>query len=209
MKDKTLISGDVNELKCILAFEERGYYTSIPFSGSCRYDVIADINGKIIRIQCKSSHFHKEDETCIEFDATRSTTNTQKTARYKYTKDEIDYFYTHFNGYDFLIPVEEVSTAKILRFQPPKNNQIEQINIASDYLLDNVLNSIINEAPIKRYIDSYIISIDLETKEEKEWGYEELLKNYSERQIRYIKEAINMGKNAYNKKWVQKEFPVL
>ena len=103
----------------------------------------------------------------------------------------------------------KVSTAKILRFQPPKNNQIEQINIASDYLLDNVLNSIINEAPIKRYIDSYIIYIDLETKEEKEWGYEELLKNYSERQIRYIKEAINMGKNAYNKKWVQKEFPVL
>lgn len=209
MKDKTLIAGDVNELKCILAFEEKGYYTSIPFSGSCRYDVIADINGKIIRIQCKSSHFYKGDETCIEFDATRSTTNTQKTVRYQYTKNEIDYFYTHFNGYDFLIPVEEVSTAKILRFQPPKNNQIEQINIASDYLLDNVLDSIINETPIKRYIDSYIISIDLETKEEKEWSYKELLKNYSERQVRYIKEAINMDKNAYNKKWIQKEFPIL
>lgn len=209
MKDKTLIAGDVNEIKCILAFEERGYYTSIPFSGSSRYDVIADIEGKLIRIQCKSSHFYKGDESCIIFDATRSTTNTQKTVRYQYTKEEIDYFYTHFNGYDFLIPVEETSTSKILRFQLPKNNQVEQINVASDYLLDNVLNSIINETPIKRYIDSYIISTDLNTGEIKEWSYEELLKNYSERQFRYIKEAINMEKNAYNKKWIRKEFPTL
>lgn len=209
MKDKTLVAGDVNELKCILAFEERGYYTSIPFSGSCRYDVVADINGKLIKVQCKSSHFYKGDETSIEFDATRSTTNTQKTTRYQYTKEEIDYFYTHFNGYDFLIPVEETSTAKILRLLPPKNNQIEQVNIASDYLLDNVLESIINETPIKRFIDSYIISEDLNTKEIKEWGFSELQKFYSDRQIRYIKEAINMGKTAYNKKWIRKEFPVL
>lgn len=209
MKDKTLIAGDINELKCILAFEEKGYYTSIPFSGSCRYDVIADIDGKIIRIQCKSSHYCKEDKSCIEFDATRSTTNTQKTVRYQYTKEEIDYFYTYFNGYNFLIPVEETSTAKVLRLLPPKNNQIEQINIASDYLLDNVLESIINETPIKRFIDNYIISEDLNTKEIKEWGFVELQKTYSDRQIRYIKEAINMGKIAYNKKWIRKEFPVL
>ena len=209
MKDKTLIIGDVNELKCILAFEERGYYTSTPFSGSCRYDVIADINGKLIRIQCKASHYYDKEETSIEFNATRSTTNTQKTSRYQYTKEEIDYFYTHFNGYDFLIPVEECSVSKVLRLKPPKNNQLEQINIAKDYLLDNVLDSIINETPIQKYIDNYIISIDLKTNETKEWGIKELQSEYNHRQIQYIKEAISMGKNAYNKKWVQKEFPIL
>ena len=209
MKDKTLVAGDVNELKCILAFEERGYYTSIPFSGSCRYDVIADINGKLIRIQCKSSHFYQDDETAIEFNATRSTTNTQKTIRYQYTKEEIDYFYTHFNGYDFLIPVEETSTAKILRLKEPKNNQIEQINVAADYLLDNVLNSIINETPIERYIDNYIISTDLTTNEVKEWSFADLVKQYDHRQMRYIREAIRMEKTAYNKYWKYKEFPVL
>ena len=209
MKDKTLIIGDVNELKCILAFEERGYYTSTPFSSSCRYDVIADINGKLIRIQCKASHYYDEEETTIEFKTTRSTTNTQKTSRYQYTKEEIDYFYTHFNGNDFLIPVEECSTAKLLRLKLPKNNQLEQINIATDYLLDNVLNSIINETPIQRFIDNYIISIDLETNEIKEWGINDLRQEYNSKQIQYIKGAISMGKNAYNKKWIQKEFPVL
>lgn len=207
MKDKTLIAGDINELKCILAFEERGYYTSIPFSGSSRYDVIADIEGKLIRIQCKSSHYYRGDKTVIEFDATRSTTNTQKTVRYQYSSDEIDYFYTHFNGYDFLIPVNEVSTAKHLRLAAPQNNQLEQVNIASDYLLDNVLSSIINETPIKRFLDNYIISKENDLIQE--WGIKDLKNQYTERQIRYIRSVINTGKIAYNKIWTQKEFPTL
>lgn len=209
MKDQTLISGDVTELRCILAFEERGYYTAVPFSGSCRYDVIADVNGRLLRIQCKSSHYFRGDEGCFEFDTTRSTTNTQKTVRYKYSKEEIDYFYTHFNGYDFLVPVEETSNSKILRLLPPKNRQFEQINVAQDYLLDNVLTSIIDETPIKRFVDDYIISIDTTTKEKKEWSLKELKEEYDDRQIRYIKEAINMKKKAYNKEWTMKEFPKL
>ena len=209
MKDKTLILGDVTELKCILSFEERGYYTSIPFGGSCRYDVVADINGKLIRIQCKTSHYYDEEKTSIVFNTTRTTTNTQKTTRYQYSKDEIDYFYTHFNGYDFLVPVEETCTSKILRLLPPKNNQIEQINVAHDYLIDNVLTSIINETPIKRFADNCVLSIDATTKEIKEWGLKELKDSYNDRQFRYIKEAIVMRKKAYNKEWTMKEFPKL
>lgn len=209
MKDSTLIAGDVNELNCILAFEKRGYYTSIPFSGSCRYDVVVDINGQLLRIQCKSSHYYQNDDSCIEFNATRSTTNTHSTKKYIYSKNEIDYFYTHFDGYDFLIPVEETSTAKILRLKPPKNNQLEQINIAADYLLDNVIDSILTQTPIKRYLDDYIISKDLTTNETVHWGMKELKNTYDERQIRYIKEAMRMNKNAYNKQWIQKEFPIL
>ena len=116
--DNTLIQGDVTELQCVLSFQKRGYYCSIPFSGSCRYDVVVDINNKLYRIQCKSSKFHEEDGT-LRMSATRSTTNTQKTTRYQYTKDEIDFFYTFWNGYEFLIPVEEVSTEKYLRRRAP------------------------------------------------------------------------------------------
>lgn len=209
MKDKTLIAGDVNELKCILDFESRGYYTSIPFSGSSRYDVIVDIEGKLLRIQCKSSHLYKNDETSIEFDATRSTTNTQKTTRYKYSKEEIDYFYTSYKDYGFLIPVEEVSTSKILRLEKPLNNQIEQVNIAADYLIDNVLSSILNETPIKRFIDECLVSTDLKTNEVKIWGISQIKKEFGDRQFRYIKEAISMEKTAYGKQWQWKEFPSL
>lgn len=208
MKDKTLIKGDANELRCMLAFEEKGYCVSIPFDGSSKYDFIADVEGKLLRIQCKSSHYHKDDAS-ITFSCSCSTTNTQKTVRHSYSKQQIDYFMTTFDSYVFLIPVEETTiSGKVLRLREPKNNQIETINIASDYLFDNILYSILNETPIKRFLDIYIRSID-ENGQEEIWSYNKLKTVYNDRQIRYIKEAMRMNKMAYNKFWFREEFPNL
>lgn len=208
MKDETLIKGDVNELRCMLAFEERGYCVSIPFDGSSKYDFVADVEGKLLRIQCKSSHYYKDD-TSIAFSCSCSTTNTQKTVRHTYSKQQIDYFMTTFGSYVFLVPVEETTNSdKILRLKEPKNNQIETINIASDYLFDNILCSILDGTPIKRFIDTYIKSID-ENGQEEIWSYNKLKTVYNDRQIRYIKEAMRMNKMAYNKFWFREEFPNL
>lgn len=204
--NETLIRGDINELQCILDFQKRGYYCSIPFSGSCRYDVVVDINNHLYRIQCKSSSY-KEEDGILNMKATRQTTNTIQTTHFKYTKEEIDYFYTSWNNYSFLIPVEEVSTNKYLRVKMPKNGIQESMSIASDYLLDNVLESIINDIPIKKYRDNRIISI--QNGKEKLWTTEELKNQYTDRQIRYIKERIMKDGIAYNIKWKYKEFPTL
>ena len=136
--DETLIRGDVNELQCILDFQKRGYYCSIPFSGSCRYDIIVDINGKLLRIQCKSSTFHEEDGT-LRISTTRSTTNTKETIRYTYSKDEIDYFLTYFNKQCYLIPVEECGSDKRLRLLPTRSGQTRGISWAKDYELEEVI----------------------------------------------------------------------
>lgn len=170
--DNALIRGDINELQCILDFQKRGYYCSIPFSGSCRYDLIVDINDKLYKIQCKASSY-SEDEGVLKMSATRSTTNTQKTTRYTYSEKEVDYFYTSWKEYGFLIPINEVSTGKCLRIKPPKNGIQSTMSIASDYLIDNVIQSIITQTPIKKYSDNRFISYsDLE--EEKLWTAEEL-----------------------------------
>lgn len=205
--DKTLIRGDINELQCILDFQKRGYYCSIPFSGSCRYDVIADVNNKLIRIQCKSSTYHEEDGT-LRFHTISTTTNTKETTRKVYTKEEIDYFYTSWKTYGFLIPVEETSTCKYLRVEEPKQGIQSTMSIASDYLIDNVLNAIINDTSIKKYADNRFISIDKEGNE-KNWTVKELSNEYTERQIRYIKEKIVKQEKAYDLQWRYKEFPVL
>ena len=205
--DSTLIRGDLVELRCITEFQKRGYYCSIPFSGSCRYDVVVDINNHLYRIQCKSSAEHLEDGVLV-MNATRSTTNTKETTRYQYTKEEIDYFFTCWGEYSFLIPVEEVSAAKTLRIKTPKQGIQAQMSIASDYLLDNVIASIISNTDIKRYVDNRIISID-EYGNEKQWNVIELNQLYDERQIRYIKECISKGKMCYGLNWKYKEFPNL
>ena len=205
--DETLIRGDVNELRCILDFQKRGYYCSIPFSGSCRYDLITDINGKLIRIQCKSSAYSK-DGGVLKMGATRTTTNTQRTVAYTYSKEEIDYFYTSWKDYGFLIPVEEVSTEKYLRVAPPKNGVQATMSIAADYLIDNVLDSIINNKEIQKYVNNRFISWS-DTEKEKLWTQSELLAQFSDRQIKYIKECIQKRKMAYNYYWKYKEFPTL
>ena len=205
--DNNLIRGDINELQCILDFQKRGYYCSIPFSKSCRYDLIVDIDNKLFKIQCKASSYHSEDGTLV-MSTTRSTTNTKETITYSYSKEEIDYFYTSWKQYGFLIPVEEAQTKKYLRVNIPKQGIQSTMSIASDYLIDNVLESIIQNKPIKRYMDNRIISIN-EKKEEKLWTTQELLKVYNERQIRYIKEKIMKKGTAFGLKWRYKEFPIL
>ena len=205
--DNTLIRGDINELQCILDFQKRGYYCSIPFSGSCRYDLIVDINDKLYKIQCKASSY-SEDEGVLKMSATRSTTNTQRTIKYTYSENEVDYFYTSWKEYGFLIPINEVSTEKYLRVKPPKNGIQSTMSIASDYLMDNVIQSITTQTPIKKYFNNRFISYsDLE--EEKLWAEEELKQQFDDRQIRYIKESISKNKMAYNYYWKYKEFPVL
>ena len=205
--DNTLIRGDINELQCILDFQKRGYYCSIPFSGSCRYDLIVDINDKLYKIQCKASSY-SEDEGVLKMSATRSTTNTQRTIKYTYSENEVDYFYTSWKEYGFLIPINEVSTEKYLRAKPPKNGIQSTMSIASDYLMDNVIQSITTQTPIKKYFNNRFISYsDLE--EEKLWTEEELKQQFDDRQIRYIKESISKNKMAYNYYWKYKEFPVL
>lgn len=205
--DNTLIRGDVNELQCILDFQKRGYYCSIPFSGSCRYDIVVDIDNKLYKIQCKSATY-SEDEGVLKMSATRSTTNTQKTTRYTYSEKEVDYFYTSWKGYGFLIPIDEVSTEKYLRVKQPKTGIQSTMSIASDYLIDNVIQAIKTQTPIQKYIDNRFISYsDIEG--EKEWSSQELTQKFDDRQIRYIKESIAKNKMAYGYYWRYKEFPVL
>jgi hypothetical protein len=202
--DETLIRGDMVELQCIQDFQKRGYYCSIPFSGSCRYDVVVDINDVLYKIQCKSSTYHEEG--VLHMDATRSTTNTKKTTRYTYSKNEVDYFYTCYNNYSFLIPIEEISTSKYLRLKKPKTGIQSTMSIGNDYLLDNVLDAILNNnGKIKHYQDHCIISIE----NQKEWSSDELMKKYSQRQINYIRESISKKKLAYGYHWMFKEFPEL
>ena len=123
--------GNLTELKCITAFYELGYQCSIPYGENSRYDFIADINGKLIKIQCKTS---KETEKgVIEFPCRSSRSNTHRNLRRRYTAEEIDYFCTFWDNKCYLVPVTECSVNKTLRFVAPKNNQKAGISYAENY----------------------------------------------------------------------------
>jgi hypothetical protein len=134
--------GNLNELKCIARFIELGYECSIPYGNGAKYDFIADINGKLIRIQCKSSSFSRSggviDKNAIQISTVSQTTNTKKTIRHLYDDSQIDYFATCFDDQVYLIPVNECSTTKTLRFKPPLNKN-NKYNKAEDYKIENFI----------------------------------------------------------------------
>lgn len=127
---ETKQKGLVTELQCITYLYQLGHQVSIPYGENSRYDFIVDLDGQLLRVQCKSC---VEDEGTITFRCASTRGNTQGTIRRKYTKEEIDYFCTFYNGQCYMIPVEECSIEKKLRFIPPKNGQVKGISFAKDY----------------------------------------------------------------------------
>lgn len=136
--------GNITEVECMLAFLKMGYNVLTPYGDCERYDFVADLNGQLIRIQVKTSTDHT-DEGYIQFKCANKTTKNGIFVRHTYDKEQIDYFMTSFNGKCYLIPVEECSTEKRLRFTAPKNGQTKGVCFAEEYEMEKVVNKIINE----------------------------------------------------------------
>lgn len=137
MELSTKAKGNLTELQCITAFYQLGYQVSIPYGENSRYDFIADVNGKLIRVQVKTSSIRHEAKGAISFSTASTRINSTKNITNKYTKNEIDYFATFWNNKCYLVPVEETaSREKTLRFIPPANGQIKGITFAKDYELE-------------------------------------------------------------------------
>jgi len=128
--------GLITELHCQLAFSNLGFTVCAPICEDSRYDFIVDVNGKLVRIQCKTCSL-LEKQNGIKFSTRSCRSNTQTNLRREYSKEEIDYFYTYYNGKSYLVKVEETSSDKTLRFSNLDN--LSNINLAEDYELEKVL----------------------------------------------------------------------
>ena len=137
--------GNLTELKCLAAFMENECGVSIPYGDNSKYDFIADVNGKLLKIQVKTASPIDEEVNGIKFSCRTTHLNCKGITNLKYSKDDIDYFATYWNHKCYLIPITECSTQKTLRFSPPKNGQLSGITFAKDYELSLQLQKIKEE----------------------------------------------------------------
>ena len=135
--------GNLTELQCLSAFVEQGCGVSIPYGDNSKYDFIADIDGKLLKIQVKTSSL--KDENAIMFSCRSTHVNCKGTINERYTSQDIDFFATYWNNQCYLIPVNECSVSKTLRFTPPKSGQLKGITFAKDYELVKQLQKIKEE----------------------------------------------------------------
>ena len=134
--------GNLTELQCITACYELGYNVSIPYGENSRYDFILDIDGKLLKIQVKTSRNKKSiknPKDAIVFTCRSSNTNASGNTYHRYTKEQIDYFATYWDGKCYLVQVEECNIEKTLWFSSPANSQKNMISMASDYELTKTL----------------------------------------------------------------------
>lgn len=96
-----------------------GYNVSQPMCQDSKYDLIVDVNNKLLRLQVKTSRLNTVDS--IVFNC-RSTTKNSKTNKSRYyNEDEIDYFATYWDNKVYLIHPSECSSEKRLHLKNQKN----------------------------------------------------------------------------------------
>lgn len=136
--NNTKYIGNITEMECMLAFMKLGYNVLTPYGDCERYDFVADVNGKFLKIQCKTSSSTNNGES-YKFSCRSVHKLNGQMKMAKYEEGEIDYFSTYFENKCYLIPLSECGSDKILRVVPTKNNQTRGINYAKDYELKEVL----------------------------------------------------------------------
>lgn len=133
--------GALTELQCELFFLSQKILLSKPVITDSRYDYIMDFNGKLYKIQCKSSTF-KDDDRIVFY---AEMTNIRNNIKTYYQKDDVDFFYTYYNGVNYLIPFDKASKKEnTLRFSSKTPNN-PTIKWAKDFEAEKILQQLVQE----------------------------------------------------------------
>ena len=133
--------GNIGEAKVLAKFVEMGIPIYITFGDDEKADLVAEFNGKLNKIQVKTSI--KSKNGCSIFDLTSSTAHRTNGGRRKYSNSEIDYFALYSLDRDkiYLMKApDNPMTAITIRFEDTKSGKKIGVNYESDFLIENILN---------------------------------------------------------------------
>jgi hypothetical protein len=129
--------GDLAELKVAADLLDRGCTLSLPFGEDCDYDLVADDDGRLHRIQVKytQSDGHRILVRCRSHSLTRGKIRQTK----HYTAETVDWIVVYDRTTDsrYYCPATELGSGRCelsLRLTPARNGQMAAIRNAGDYL---------------------------------------------------------------------------
>lgn len=129
--------GNVGEVLTQAELVRRGIPIYIPFGENERVDIIADFNGKLNKIQCKTSEKFENGKIGWRL-SSRTTAGCRK-----YTDTDVDYFalYNIQSKIHILVPYQDLQGRSSLVISIPyqeSNNQMNSINYET-YTFDKIL----------------------------------------------------------------------
>lgn len=133
--------GNIGEIKTIAKLVEMQIPVYQAFGDIEKADLVADFNGKLNKIQVKTSEVFEKGGFTV--DLTSSTIRKNLDYRHKYTINEIDYFSIYNLQSDtlLLLPIEEFEGRTAIKINipyKPSNNQYKSINW-ENYTFDKII----------------------------------------------------------------------
>ena len=132
------VKGAVAELAIAKAAAELGLPVYLPLTEHGRCDLVIEIGGRLVRVQCKWARLIREKSVIyVQVGGNRSTPNGY--VRSVYTREEVDFIAAYCSELDrcYLVPIEEAEGhyALHLRLEPAKNGQRAGIREAARFEL--------------------------------------------------------------------------
>lgn len=133
--------GNIGEARALSKFVELQIPVYQAFGDNEKSDLIADFNGKLQRIQVKTSE--KCEDGKITFSLVSSTIHRKNGIKHKYTKEEVDYFalYNLATNILLLVPIELVLGRVTISFRIDglkTHNQYNNFNW-KDFEFENII----------------------------------------------------------------------
>lgn len=128
MLNENLIKGQIIELKVQEELLRYGFDISVPNYNASKYDLIADTDKELLKIQVKKAIANSNSS--FTFSCTTQNVKASSKAKHKYTSNEIDYFATAWRDKVYLVPVDETSQTKTIKFD---DDQYLASNVLASY----------------------------------------------------------------------------
>jgi hypothetical protein len=135
--------GNLTELQCITAMCACGCQVCLPYGDNAKYDFIADVGGRLIKIQVKTSSPKGTD--AFKFSCRTTHLNCAGVKNERYSEKDVDYCATYYLGKGYLVPIKECSVEKTLRFDYPSSGQKQGITLAYEYEMEKQIQRIKEE----------------------------------------------------------------
>ena len=140
MQDHPKAIGDRSVLAVMMALQEARVPFALPFGENTRYDLIVELGGNLVRVQCKTGRL-KGGAVWFRTSSSHAHHLSKRHLSRDYL-DDVEYFAVHCPETTgvYLIPIEQLQTRTeaALRVEAPRNQQRRRIRFAADYEIAKV-----------------------------------------------------------------------
>lgn len=135
------IKGNIGESAILFEFVKRQIPVSIPYGDNERYDLIAEFNGKLNRIQVKYCDHSSGTKDGISCPCASSMNHTATREGWEGYQNDVDYFAYYFPRYNYccLVPIEYVGTRKSITMNFSEEKPTSAANWYKDFSFEEII----------------------------------------------------------------------